>query len=378
MKAKRAVGKYHQIGNLRYFIPHSLPPVNPALEMNAEIISLYGEASFALGQLNEMSEKLLSPKRFIKAYVIKEALLSSAIEGVHTTLLDVFTHVLNDKQRPNKNTQLVLNYTHALETAFVMISKEKFPLVSRVILHTHQALMSVGEGDKATPGEFRKQSVRVGELIPPPAPEIPNLMQDFEKYINQSHDLPPLIQAGLAHVHFETIHPFLDGNGRIGRMLIVLMLVHSGLLKLPILYPSYYFKKHHLKYYQKLDRVRTHGDFEGWMSYYLQAIKESAIDAHRRAKEIENLENKLRNKIQTDKAFSKMRETAQEVIEALFDQPITGASEMSKRVNRSYNTVQNIFKIFCRHHFLSKGDLRKRHQMYRFDPYMKLLEKEYS
>jgi Fic family protein len=371
----REIGVYQKLGGINYFIPHPLSLIHPSLKMSAEMLSLYGETSFALGQLNEMSQRLPDPKRFIKAYVIKEALLSSAIEGIHTTLLEVFTHSLGDVKL-SKDTQLVLNYTHALDIALHMLLEEQLPLVSRVILKAHEALMNTG-GDKATPGYFRKQSVRVGELVPPPATEVANLMSGLEKYINEPSDLPSLIKAGLVHVHFETIHPFLDGNGRIGRLLIVLMLLKGGLLKLPILYPSYYFKKHHLEYYQRLDQVRTHGDFEGWVIYYLKAIRESAIDAHTRAKEIEGLENTLKEFIQTDASFTKMRGTANAVLELLFTQPITGIVEMSEKLGKAYNTVQNILKVFVRYDLVSENIIHKRHKLYRFEPYLQLIEKEY-
>ncbi|MCX7337957.1 MAG: Fic family protein [Alphaproteobacteria bacterium] len=372
----RETGLYQTLGELRYFIPHSLPPKNPPLEINAEMMSLYGEASYALGQLNETSQRLPDPKRFIKAYVIKEALLSSSIEGIHTTLIDVFTHTLGDS-RPSKETQLVLNYTQALDAALTMIQDQGLPLVNRVILKSHEALMSTGDGDKSTPGHFRKQSVRVGDLIPPPAQEIPNLMSGLERYINESSNLPPLIKAGLAHVHFEMIHPFLDGNGRIGRLLIVLMLINGGLLKLPILYPSYYFKKHHLDYYQRLDRVRTHGDFEGWVTYYLEAIRDSAIDAHIRAREIETLEIRLQDLIQTEISFARMKDTASSALGFLFGQPVTGIAEMSQKLGKAYNTIQNVLKEFVNHNIVSQNIIHKRNKLYRFEPYLALLEKEY-
>ena len=237
--------------------------------------------------------------------------------------------------------------------------------------------MSTGEGDKAAPGQFRKQSVMVGELVPPPATEVPGLMSNLEKYMNEFSEPLSLIKAGLAHVQFETIHPFLDGNGRIGRLLIVLMLINSGLLKLPILYPSYYFKKHHLEYYQRLDRVRTHGDFEGWVIYYLKAIRDSAIDAHTRAKEIEDLEINLRELVQTDTSFIKMRETASSVLEFLFSRPITGITEMSQKLGKAYNTIQNVLNAFVQHRIVLESIIHKRNKLYRFEPYLKLLEKEY-
>ena len=281
----RETGVYETLGEIRYFIPHPLPPQNPVFELNAEIMLLYGEASFNLGLLNEMSTRLPDYKRFINAYIIKESLLSSDIEGIHTTLLDVFTQSLSDF-KPNKETQLVLNYTKALDIAINMVKVEGFPIVSRVILKAHEALMSLGENDYASPGQYRKQAVKVGKFTPPPATKIPGLISDLEKYINADDSLPPLIKSGLIHVQFETIHPFLDGNGRIGRLLIVLTLLSNGLLSVPILYPSFYFKKNQQEYYEKLNAVRTRGDFEGWIIYYLKAIKEGCHDAYRRAKEI--------------------------------------------------------------------------------------------
>lgn len=370
-------GEYHILGDLNYFIPYPLPPNNPPFELNIEIMALYGEASFALGQLNEMSSRLPDPSRFIRAYVIKEALLSSSIEGIHTTMLEVFTHTL-EEIKPSKEKEAVLNYIQALDSAYNMIKDEGFPVVTRVILKAHEVLMSTNSGDKASPGFFRKQSVRVGDLIPPPAVEIPKLMSDLEKYINEPTDMPALIRAGLVHVHFETIHPFLDGNGRIGRLLIVLMLIDSGILKLPILYPSYYFKKHHLEYYQTLDKVRTKGDFEGWIIYYLKAIRDSANNAHLRAKSIEKLENNLKNLIQTDKSFMKMRETAMNVLDIFFVHPITNVPEISQKVGRAYNTIQNILKEFIRQGIISETIINKRNKIYKLDNYLDLLEKDFD
>ena len=372
---ERKTGTYQILGDFHYFIPNPLPPSTPPLELSNEIISLYGEASFFLGQLNEMSARLPDPKRFIKAYVIKEALLSSSIEGIHTTLMDVFTCSLEESKKPNKDTQLVLNYTRSLEAALEMLTK--IPLASRVILQVHKTLLSSGEGDKSKPGYYREQSVRVGELIPPPAPEVPKLMSSLERYINEPSELPSLIRAGLVHAQFETIHPFLDGNGRIGRLLIVLMLLDSKLLSLPVLYPSYYFKKHHWDYYQKLDRIRTHGDFEGWISYYLTAIRDSALDATTRAKAIEALEKNLKDCLQHDPQFKKMRTTALLALDFLFTQPIIGISEMSQKLGKAYNTINKILKEFVKLGFVSEQIINKRHKLYRFEAYLAVLEKEF-
>lgn len=374
----RQTGKYQILGDLRYFIPDPLPPANPSLELTPEIMTLFGEASFVLGQLNEMCQKLPDVQRFIKAYIIKEALLSSEIEGIHTTLIEVFTQSIEDGKKISKDTQLVVNYTKSIDAALSMMENENLPLVSRVILRAHEVLMSGGDGDKANPGNYRKQAVRVGELIPPLAPEIPNLMSQLEKYINESSELPVLIKAGLMHVQFETIHPFLDGNGRIGRMLILLMLIKNGLLNMPIFYPSFYFKKYHAEYYQKLSSVRTHGDFEGWIAYYLKGIRDSAQDAYIRAKEIESLEIKLNAIVHNNNEFTKMRETASLVLDYLFGQPITSIAEISHAIGKAYNTVSNILKQFIKLKIVSQNTLHKRNKHYRFDPYLALLEKEYK
>ena len=374
----RTTGKYQLLGNLNYFIPDPLPPSNPELHLSSETINLYGKATFMLGKLNEMSSKLPDSNRFIKAYVIKEALLSSSIEGVHTTLIDVFTHTLDTTtSKPSKETQLIVNYTQALESAISMLKNENFPLTLRVLSHAHQVLMSSEEGNKANPGNFRKQSVRVGNLTPPPAQEIPDLMANLERYINEDSDIPPLIRAGLVHVIFETIHPFLDGNGRLGRLLIVLMMIHDELLLSPILYPSYYFKKHHFEYYQKLDRVRTEGDFEGWILFYLKAIHESALDAYNRAKEIEELESMLQQKIMAEPDFIRIQKTASQTLHILFSQPIIDVSHVSKNLGKAYNTAQNVLTVFVKHGILSESIINKRNKLYTFEPYIALLEKEY-
>ena len=299
----RITGEYETLGTVSFFIPDALPPQNPPLVLSNEIIILYGEAMLELGKLTEMANRLPNIERFIKAYVIKEALLSSAIEGIHTSILEVFTQPLSES-KASKNTQLVMNYTKALGVALTLIRKNGLPITARVLLQAHEALMQMGDGDKSDPGKYRKQPVRVGNLIPPPPQKVPSLMSQLEHYMNLPDHLPPLIKAGLAHVQFETIHPFLYGNGRIGPLFIILMLVEHKILSQPILYLSYYFKKHHMEYYQRLDAVRTHGDFERWITFYLKAMKGSASSADARAKDREVRGQDLTNQMIHDKKLS--------------------------------------------------------------------------
>ncbi len=374
---KRITGLYEQLGQLKYFVPSPLPPKDPSFKFSNELIDLYGKTMQAIGQLNEMALRLPDTQRFIKAYCIKEAMISSAIEGIHTTLIEIFTQEIFDSTKANKETQLVLNYNKALGVALDMTQKQGFPVVSRVILESHLALMVGGDGEKASPGQYRKQQVKVGNLIPAPANKIELLISDLEKFINSDNSLPDLIKAGLAHVQFETIHPFLDGNGRIGRLLIVLMLINSGILLGPILYPSFYFKKRHAEYYQRLDAVRTDGDFEGWIYFYLEAIKEGALDAYKRAKEIESLEQKLRNKILKDKNFFKIKEVADQTLSILFQFPVISIKELKNKIGRSYNSSNSIIDQFVEAKILIETTKQKRNKLFCFQEYLILLDKEY-
>jgi Fic family protein len=374
----RKTGMYEKLGSIDFFTPFSLPPDNPPLTMTPEIIELCVQAMYNLGTLNATSKRLPDQKRFIKTYAIKEALLSSAIEGIHTTLIEVFTYSDNLSTEINKNTQLVVNYMQALEIAINMIEQQNLPICSRVILAAHKALLSNKDGQNSDPGNYRNQTVRVGSLVPPMAPKIPDLMADLERYINENKSLPVIIQAGLVHLQFETIHPFLDGNGRIGRLLIILMLLDSKLLDDPILYISYYFKKHHAQYYQALDKVRTHGDFEGWIVYYLQAVTQSAFDANLRIQEIQKLELVLKNQITNNPEFLKTKDLAYEILQHLFATPVITIAQMSHKINKTYNTTSVIMNKFIEMKIIVQTDAteHKRYKQYCFMQYLDLLEKE--
>lgn len=378
---KRQAGYYEQLGSIKHYIPAPLPPENPPFQVTSEIAERYGAALNWLGKLDEAAGQLPNTSRFLRAYIIKEALLSSEIEGIHTTLIDVYTQPLSSS-KASKSTQLVLNYSKALEAALEMMKEQGLPIANRVILRAHEVLMTMGDSSKADPGHFRKQSVRVGNLIPPPANLVSELMASLEQFINNqietSPTISPLIKAGLAHVQFETIHPFLDGNGRIGRLLIVLMLIQDDLLATPVLYPSYYFKKHQMSYYQHLDRVRTQGDFEGWILFYLTAIEESSRDAYVRAKEIEKLYHQLQTIIQEDAQFARKRETAALALEQLFEYPVISIGHLAQLIGKNYNTAHGIIAVFIERGWLTEQTEHRRNKLYSFTPYLAILEKELS
>ena len=333
---KRASGIYATLGNTTYFIPDPLPPRNPHFKMTKSVTSLHEAALKSLKKLNAISAKLPDMQRFVRGYVMKEALLSSEIEGIHTTLLDVFTQSIEpNPKKISKNARLVLNYTDALMATVTLLQEKDLPISTRVLLHAHDVLM--GSESQANPGKFRRQAVRVGSLVPPPADKIPSLMHDLEEYINAHDAIPPLIQAGLVHVQFETIHPFLDGNGRVGRLLIVLMLLDKKLLSLPILYPSLYFKSNRFAYYHWLDSVRTQGNFEGWITFYLKAIKAASNDACKRIEKIEKLIKKLKNNKTLRAALNKLNSnlTPDDVINQFIAHPVLSIDILAKGLERA-------------------------------------------
>ena len=366
----RKSGYYEKLGNIEYFIPFPLPPKEPFLQLDNETIHLYGETMNALGKLNEMTNNLPEKKHFIKAYVIKEALLSSAIEGINTTLLEMYTQPFSGT-KPNKDTQLVMNYQKSLDVAIALI-KEGLPISSRIILSAHEVLMQSGEGDKSNPGHYREQSVKVGNLVPPPFKYISNLMSELEQFINSDESITSVIKAGLAHAQFEIIHPFLDGNGRIGRLLIVLMLIDNKILSEPILYPSYYFKKYHFEYYNALDNVRTNGDFEGWIKFYLTAIKESAIDAYKRAQEIELLRQNIMDVVSSEKNSTDMIKA----LSIFFIYPIININELKNNLEVSYNTAKKIISRFIELGFIVEETKQRRDKLFRFKTYLDILERD--
>jgi Fic family protein len=372
---KREFGSFEVLGDIHYFVPGKIPPVNPPLVLSTRIMELYGNAMHGLGKLNELSKRLRSPERFVKAYIIKEALMSSSIEGIHTTLLEVYTQTI-DNTKPNKATQLVLNYTESLNSALSLM--KELPISSRVVRSAHEVLMSKGAGDKFNPGEYRQQSVKVGYFYPALPKHVPQLMADLEEYINMDTTHPPLIKSAIAHLQFETIHPFLDGNGRIGRLLILLMLIDNRLLSSPILYPSFHFKKRQAEYYLRLSNGNIKGEFEEWIEFYLEVLEASCSDAYRRALEIEQLEVDIMKLFQSNRKYHRYLNVAEAVLPFLFDQPVFSITQLAEYLNRTYNATQNFLSILIASELVLSDPVKKQNRLFRFQPYLEILEREYG
>lgn len=296
------------------FVPYPLPPTVPlALDGDAHVALLAAEQ--ALSRLDLAGDMVPSLDWFIYAFVRKEAVLSSQIEGTQATLVDLLAYEARagadgkGHTAPTADVEEVTNYLAALEYARAQLADAHgLPLSVRLLNETHRRLMSGARGAEKLPGEVRRSQNWIGgrrpgnaAFVPPPPQLLPELLADFERYLHADDTTPPLIRAALLHVQFETIHPYLDGNGRIGRLLVTLLLEHWKLLDAPLLYLSLYFKRDRTEYYRRLSAVRTDGDWEGWVSYFLDGvttIADEAVDAAQRLFSLINLDRA--RLIQTD------------------------------------------------------------------------------
>ena len=272
-------------GEMAYksFVPNPLPPT-PPIEMTEDIISLLIKANSQLAVLESVATHIPNIELFVSMYVRKEALMSSQIEGAQATLEDILDPMLDTNT--NRNVADVVNYIKATEFAIERL--QTLPLCNRLIKETHSVLMKGVRGREKNPGEFRHSQNWIGgqgstlknaRYIPPAPEDMLCAMYDLEKYINADDDLDALLRAALIHYQFETIHPFLDGNGRVGRLLITLFLMEKKVLTTPALYISYFLKKNRVEYYDRMTEVSTKGNYEQWVKFFLQAIMESAEDA---------------------------------------------------------------------------------------------------
>ena len=281
---------------IRAFIPYPLPP-DPPITMTGPLQQSFETATLAVGRLDGISVLLPDPTLFIYAYVRKEAVLSSQIEGTQSSLSDLLLFELDEAPgAPTNDVTEVSNYVAALEHGLQRLRND-FPLSNRLIREIHAILLTSGRGSALNPGEFRTSQNWIGgrrpgnaAFVPPPPGAVSDCMGALEQFLHAKDDgLPTLIRAGLAHVQFETIHPFLDGNGRTGRLLITFLLCHAGVLRDPLLYLSLYFKQHRSDYYDLLNTVRRTGDWEDWLDFFLEGVRETAEGAFATSQRLSDL-----------------------------------------------------------------------------------------
>ena len=328
---------------VRAFIPHPLPPDPPPDLTNARQ-RLLEHATLALGRLDSVTLLLPDPNLFLYAYVRREAVLSSQIEGTQSSLSDLLLFELEGAPgAPFDDVVEVSNYVAALEHGVARL-KEGFPLSNRLIREMHAELLSRGRGSEKSPGEFRRTQNWIGgtrpgnaHFVPPPAQRVEDCMAALERFLHDQHaPYPTLVKAALAHVQFETIHPFLDGNGRIGRLLIAFILHQGGVLSKPLLYLSLYFKQHRAEYYRLLDRVRVESDWEAWLEFFLEGVEQTASNAVETARRLVALFKEDAARVQS---LGRAAASTVRVFQALGERPIVTLNEVCRRANLTFPTA---------------------------------------
>lgn len=359
----------------RSFRPAPLPP---HIEMDSETVSLLTDASKALAMLDTMSSYIPNMSLFVSMYVRKEALLSSQIEGTQATLEDILDPLVS--KNANQNVAEVVNYIKATE--FALERMNTLPLCNRLIKETHGVLMSGVRGQEKNPGEFRTSqnwigaagsSIKNARYIPPNPEDMLNAMSDLEKYINSDDSLDLLVQAALLHYQFETIHPFLDGNGRVGRLLITLFLIEKNVLKSPALYISYFLKKNRVEYYDRMSEVRNKDNYEQWIKFFLNAVKESAYEAVDTIKKLSVLHETSIEKIN---AMGRASKNTAMVFEYLERNPIIDLGKTAKELGLAFSTVSLAVNRLVSAGILVQTNNANRNRVFAYEDYLNILRKD--
>ncbi len=340
-----------------------------------ELNYLLSQANIKLGELNAFSQLIPDVDFFIKMHVLKEGTTSSRIEGTQTNIDEAIQKLDDIDPEKRDDWQEVQNYVEAMNSAIENLSK--LPLSNRLLKDTHQSLMQGVRGTYKLPGEFRQSQNWIGGsslsdafFIPPHNETISDLMSDLEKFLNNENSLvPDLIKIGIAHYQFETIHPFLDGNGRIGRLLITLFLVSSNLLTKPTLYLSDYFEKYRSLYYDNLMRVRTHNDLTQWLKFFLEGIRSTAEKSINTFKSIIALRNEVENKIIS---LGKKQATAKEFLKLLYSKPVVDSMDVASGLSISNNTAIRLIDDFFKLGILKEITRFKRNRIFSFEDYIKI------
>ncbi|MGE4157990.1 MAG: Fic family protein [Planctomycetota bacterium] len=381
----RIAGTYYETktagDNIRAFIPRALPPKEPPLLIEGNLSKIYTEAMAAIGRLEVAGALVPNPNWFLYGFVRKEAVVSSQIEGTQATLEDVVVFETTRQSERTADVEEICNYIDAMTHARREIARPKgLPLCSRLLCAVHKRLMKGVRGGDKQPGIVRTSQNWIGGTRPgnarfvPPSPEfVPEALAQLDKWIHGDDSLPALVRAGLAHVQFETIHPFLDGNGRVGRLLITLLLEHWKLLSSPLLYVSLGFKRHRQEYYERLNAVRTHGDWEGWTSFFLECVRESADDGVASARSIFSLVGADRRKVGGHK---KATVTALRLFEFLPSHPIVTLTATMDLLKTTQPTAGKALDALCQAGVLCEITGKRRDRVYAYRAYLDLLSKD--
>jgi Fic family protein len=371
-------GRYiQQSTGYRAFIPEPLPPT-PPISLAGGLQEALSNADRALGRLDGAIQTLPNPDLFVAMYVRKEAVLSSQIEGTQSSLQDVLAaeaRVL----RPDRPDDVgeVFNYVDAMNHGLQRL--ETLPVSIRLIREIHERLLSGARGEHLAPGELRRTQNWIGpagctlssaSFVPPPPHELSRLLGDLERFLHAEEPLPLLVRIGLAHAQFETIHPFLDGNGRVGRLLITLLLFENDVLHKPVLYLSHFFKQHRQEYYDRLQSVRDRGDWEGWLEFFLRGVYEVSQQATQTARLVLALREEHRRVV--TETCGRAAGNGHRVLESLFVQPIVSVSHVQVLTGSSYQAANNLVNQLLESGVLEEMTGQKRNRRFIYRDYIRL------
>lgn len=374
-------GKYVVVSTIgekvNAYIPAPLPP-HPLPELSSTGNKQLMSAVQALGTLNALGEHLPNVAPFIYAYIRKEAVYSSMIEGTQSSLSDLLLYEQGGyNQVDTDDVEEVSHYVSAMQLGMERM-QDGYPISLRLIRELHAELLRRGRGSTKMPGEFRQSQNWIGgtrpgnaAYVPPPPQDLMDCMGALELFINRDDELSPLVKAALVHVQFESIHPFLDGNGRVGRLLIQMMLCNSGLLRKPLLYLSLYFKQHRQEYYRILNGIRQDGNWEAWIEFFLEAVQYTACDAVRVLTE-------LQNRVDHDKAiiatFGRMRNNAEKVLSMMQRHIVTRPLILAKQVGLAPSTIYRVLDKLEEHGIIRQNTQGERNRLYTYSAYQSMLD----
>ncbi len=362
---------------VRAFIPQPLPP-NPPVELSNDRQRLLERATLALGRLDSITLLLPDPNLFLYAYVRREAVLSSQIEGTQSSLAQLLLFELDEAPGVLfEDVQEVSNYVAALEHGMYRL-REDFPPSNRLIREMHATLLSRGRGSDQSPGEFRRTQNWIGgtrpgnaHFVPPPPENVQDCMAALERFIHADETpYPVLIKAALAHVQFETIHPFLDGNGRIGRLLIAFILHHSGALSSPLLYLSLYFKQHRTEYYRLLDLVRAEGNWEAWLDFFLEGVENTASNAVQTAQRLLALFREDADRTQT---IGRVAASALRVFSVLRERPLVTLNQIRLHTGLTFPSATKGMNALVELGIVRELTGQRRNRVFAYDRYLSIL-----
>lgn len=372
-------GRYvKQPAGYNAFEPAPLPP-DPAIHLEPTLVGLLSRADQAVGRLDEGVRNMPNPDLFVTMYVRREAVLSSQIEGTQSTLDDLLAVELEPRLFESaKDVDEIVNYVAAMNYGLDRLADLPLSLSLRLIREIHGELLQGVRGANKQPGEFRRDQnfiapagvtdVADATFVPPPVPEMKRALHNFESFLHADGDLPVLLQVGVAHAQFETIHPFMDGNGRVGRLLITFLLVHRGVLHRPLLYLSLYLKRHRVEYYERLMGVRHAGDWEGWLKFFITGVAETAEEAGRQARAIVAVRELQRETIQA----AGLPTNGLRLLDLLYRRPLIDVNRIKNELKISFATANKLVEQFEAHGLVTEITGRRRDRIFRFEPYLRL------